>query len=593
MTLRVQGAQDSGIQVKPDELAIERFRALQEKRQYLLSLPSKSAMEQILQDPQAVALIHSFPEQDFYYLIHDIGPEDALPLLSLASNRQWEHLVDLETWQNDRIDTKAITRWMSMLLDADPDRFINWFLKEKLEFVEFFLYKNIEVRVREHDQDPSEFGKDFFSLDNTYFIRFIDPPPDREENELSDEQRKKFINRLAEKLADLDHHLFQSVILEATHVIPAEVEEDCYRWRNLRLAEKGFLPFDEAIGIYQAVKVQDLKQQETKQIPKSDEQASMLPIPQYPLRMLPEDNHFTRAMTIIESQNELPFIQAEFANLCNQIIVADHKTIRDQDELKDIVKKACGYINIGLERLVGEEKRMNSHQVADLLTKHSLAQIFRVGFGGALKLKWQAEKWLPDSWFARTGLRLTFWGEQWLGVLGGLLLKKPLFYDNYKTGVLYREFVSSDDIKLMEACFNQVKAVDNLLALLPIEIEKPSSYGFLTYKNLILTIWAQHYLKMAQEKLASISLQNFKSFFEDLLPHRPALKPGQLRKIPQAMKDNFLDWLVLETDMSSYEISKNLGKTFEKLFEDIENELGRVTVNDLDSRYVSLFLLTN
>ncbi len=593
MTLRVPGAQDSGIQVKPDELAIERFRALREKRQYLLSLPAKSAMEQILQDPQPVALGHSFPEQDFYYLIHDIGPEDALPLLSLASNRQWEHLVDLETWQNDRIDTKAITRWMNMLLDADPDRFIHWFLKEKLEFVEFFLYKNIEVRIREHDQDPSEFGKDFFSLDNTYFIRFIDPPPDREENELSDEQRKKFINRLAEKLADLDHHLFQSVILEATHVIPAEVEEDCYRWRNLRLAEKGFLPFDEAIGIYQAVKVQDLKQQETKQILKSDEQASMLPIPQYPLRMLPEDNHFTRAMTIIESQDELHFIQAEFANLCNQIIVADHKTIRDQDELKDIVKKACGYINIGIERLVGEEKKINFREVADLLTKHPLTQIFRVGFGGALKLKWQAERWLPDSWFARTGLRLTFWGEQWLGVLGGLLLKKPLFYDNYKTGVLYREFVSSDDIKLMEACFNQVKAVDNLLALLPIEIAKPSSYGFLTYKNLILTIWARHYLKTSQEKLASISLQNFKSFFEDLLPHHPPLKPGQMRKIPQAMKDNFLEWLVLETDMSSYEISKNLGETFEKLFEDIEKELGRVAVNDLDPKYVSLFLLTN
>ena len=132
---------------KPDKLAIERFRALREKRQYLLSLPPKSAMEQILQDPQPVALVHSFPEQDFYYLIHDIGPEDALPLLSLASNRQWEHLIDLETWQKDRIDTKAVTRWMDMLLEADPNRFIDWFLKEKLEFVEFFLYKNIEILI--------------------------------------------------------------------------------------------------------------------------------------------------------------------------------------------------------------------------------------------------------------------------------------------------------------------------------------------------------------------------------------------------------------------------------------------------------------
>jgi len=41
------------------------------------------------------------------------------------------------------------------------------------------------------------------------------------------------------------------VLLEATHVIPAETEEEELRWRNVRLAEKGFLAFDEAIGIYQ------------------------------------------------------------------------------------------------------------------------------------------------------------------------------------------------------------------------------------------------------------------------------------------------------------------------------------------------------
>jgi len=33
-----------------------------------------------------------------------------------------------------------------------------------------------------------------------------------------------------------------------------------------------------------------------------------------------------------------------------------------------------------------------------------------------------------------------------MGVLGGILLKKPLFYDNYKTGVLYREFTSAEDV---------------------------------------------------------------------------------------------------------------------------------------------------
>ena len=204
--------------------------------------------------------------------------------------------MDLETWQKDQIDSKAVSRWLDLLLKADPPRFINWFLSEKLEFIEFFLYNNIEVRVREHDQDPSEFGEGFFSLDNTYYIRFIDQPADAAENEITEEQRKKFITRLADALADFDLRIYQGVLLEATHVIPAEAEEDCYRWRNVRLAEKGFLPFDEAIGIYQPVKPQDLAEQSAKIIPPAEDPTSLFPVPQYPIRMLMEDNHFSLSL---------------------------------------------------------------------------------------------------------------------------------------------------------------------------------------------------------------------------------------------------------------------------------------------------------
>ena len=126
---------------KIDKKALERFRTLQEKRQQLMALEPKDALERILQDPQPLPLVHSFPEQDLYFLIHDIGPEDTLPLLSLASDRQWEHIADLETWQKDQIDLKSVARWLGLLLDADPDRFIRWFLEQKLEFIEFYLIK--------------------------------------------------------------------------------------------------------------------------------------------------------------------------------------------------------------------------------------------------------------------------------------------------------------------------------------------------------------------------------------------------------------------------------------------------------------------
>jgi len=576
---------------KADKKTLARSENLREKRLKILALPPKKAMETILEDPQPVALVHSFPEQDFYFLIHDIGVGDSLPLLALASNRQWEHIVDLEVWRKDQIDIESISRWLSVLLEADPKRFIRWFLAEKLELVEFYLFKSIEVRVRDHDQDPSDFGEGFFTLDDVYYIRILERPAANDQDNFTEAQRRKFISKLSEQLADYDHQLHQSVLLEATHVIPAETEEDCYHRRNVRLAEKGFLPFDEAIGIYQPIKPQDLAKQSAKFILRAADGPSLLPVSQYPIRLLKEDNHFTRALTAIEPRDVLTQIQAEFANLCNQIIVADHKTIREREELRDIVKKTCGYISIGLERLAAGKARIDPRKSAALITRYPLSQIFKVGFGGALNLKWRAEKWLSQCWFARNGLRLTFWGEQWLGVLGGLLLKKPLFYDNYKTGVLYREFSSLEDIEAMEDMFNQVKAVDDLLSLMPIELDRPSSYGFLTYKNLILTLWAGHYLKLPVKNLKPLDPIKFKPFLEALLPGQPNSGSANPRKVPAVMKSRFLDWLAANTGLRDFEITERLGGTLENLFEEIENELGNVNVEDLDPRYIQLFLL--
>jgi hypothetical protein len=92
---------------------LQRVLQLQEKRRKILGLPPEKALARILADSQPAALVHSFPEQDFYLLVNEIGPEDSLPLLSLATHKQWEHMVDLETWQKDRLDLKMVTRWLA------------------------------------------------------------------------------------------------------------------------------------------------------------------------------------------------------------------------------------------------------------------------------------------------------------------------------------------------------------------------------------------------------------------------------------------------------------------------------------------------
>ncbi|MDH3876012.1 MAG: SWIRM domain-containing protein, partial [Desulfobacteraceae bacterium] len=253
-------------------------------------------------------------------------------------------------------------------------------------------------------------------------------------------------------------------------------------------------------------------------------------------------------------------------------------------ELISIVKKASGYLNIGLEKLTEDIGERDTEHCTTLMQNYPLSSIFRVGFGLALELKWRAERWLKKCWFSNKGLPLSFWGEEWMGALGGLLIKKPLFYDNYKTGELYREFISIDDIKKTEYILNEIIAFDELFSLISIEPD-PAAKGYLTYKNFILTLWVRHTLGLS-EKLIPLTFDEFRGFFDDLWADKE-----QLRKTSLSIKESFLDWVSRKTGLVHYEISQRLGQSFENLFKEIESEYGKVSRNDLDPRYIHLFLI--
>ncbi len=568
---------------------IARIENLARQRKELLSLPPEEMLNSILNSTQSTALVHSFSEEDFYFLIHNIGIEDSHPLLYLASNKQWEYIVDLEVWEKDRIELPSITRWFDLLFKVDPNRFIKWSLDQKVEFINFYLFKNIEVKIRDADQDPSELGDAFITLDDIFYVRFLDEPiafeSDGDESyETNKKHRNAFLSRYLKTLADNDHIAYQKVLIESSNVIPAESEEETYRLRNVRLAEKGFLPYEEAIGIYQPMKVRDFKIQENKFINQDPDQKLFFPVPLYHTGVIEEENHFTVALKNIKADDVLEQIQSEFAGLCNRIISADQKTIREKDELISIVKKACDYLNIGLEKLTEDKGERDAEHYTTLMQNFPLSSIFRVGFGLALELKWRAERWLQKSWFSSEGLLLGFWGEEWMGVLGGLLIKKPLFYDNYKTGELYREFISIDDIKKTETILNEIIAFDELFSLISIEPD-PATKGYLTCKNFILTLWARHTLGLSEE-LIPLTFDEFRGFFDDLWAGKE-----QPRKTSLSIKESFLDWVSSKTGLVHYEISQRLGQSFENLFSEIESEYGNVPRNDLDPRYIHLFLI--
>lgn len=570
-------------------LAVKRAADLNSQRKEIIAMPPEKALDRILEAKNPAALVHSFPEEDFYFLINEIGIYDAFELLNLASDKQWEYILDVELWEKDRIEINSVTKWFDILLQAAPLRFAKWVAEKKRDLMEFYLYKTIKIAVREHDQDPSDIGNDFITFDDVFYFKVTDNygyesyDPDMEtEKENYNDRKKDFIKNMLEKIAEYNYKKYQNILFEAMTVLPSEMEEEFYRLKNVRLSEKGFLPFDEAIGIYASLKPETITGRK-KALKRSNKNIPFIPL-SLPLKMLKEDNLFAMSLKRIEPDKTLNNLQSEFAALCNRIISADRKSIKSRDELKEIVKKACGYLSIGIERMAEEKQKPDISRTVALIEKYHLEHIFRTGFGLALELKERANKWLKRSWFGGQGLPLGFWGEEWMGVLGGLLIKKPLYFDNYKTGYIYRDFLSLSDVTESREVLEEIIAFDDLLSLIDTDIKHVKDRS-LNFKKLVLTLFAGYRTGLPKEA-APLPYDDFTRFFATLWTGR-----GKSRRIDVSVKESFLSWLTERTGLNSSEITRQLGRVFDDLFSEIESEYKKVALHDLDPRYIKLFLV--
>ncbi len=588
----------------------KKLASLAERRTEILKLPAKKAMDVILSSADAPAIVHSLAEQDFYFLINEIGPADSMELIALASNKQWEYIFDLVSWQKDGVDVKNVVNWFDLMMTADLDRFVTWMSREKHDFLELLYYYNLEAGMREHDQESSDFPDDFFTFDDIFYVRFVKKPGIHEGfDDDAFARRDGLLYKFLKRFAEIDYERYQDFLFYTANVLPAEAEEEAYRLRNVRLAEKGLLPFDEAVGIYQpGVDIGRLPNR-NRDIPLFD---GGMPVPLSPTGQLDEKTIFSRALARIDASAILRDLQVELAALCNHIAVADQTPITGQDDLARVVAKAAGYVSIGLTKIAGDETDISpdirTERAASILGTCFLADIFRVGYSEAAAVKQEAEKWHRASWFYKKELPLHFWDDHRQGILAGLLIKRPLFYDDapdasanrraimnveeFAGGGVFREFFRVEEIQQARQVLKDLTAQDELLELVDYDLSAVSP-NTVTCENLLLTAWARNQLDMP-DMIDFISIEDFRAFFVQLFGlagQERKKENGGGRVIGDEMKQAFLNWLSKKTGRDAFDLSRTAGPIFEKMFDRVEDELGRVAVDDLDPVYINMFLV--
>lgn len=555
----------------------KKIEALRKKRESIFKMPPEKAMDEILDYSENYALVHSFPEQSLYMLMHETGHEDFLPVLSMATKKQWEYIIDLEIWEKDEIDIFNASYWLGVLHMADPKRLADWLLDDQEDFLTYFLRNRIDVVIREHDEDPSIIPDDYSTFDDVIYFKILES----EEDKKLPIEIKSLVNDILARIADRSYRDFQTILFISAGVINAEHSEHLFRFRNARLEEKGLIPTHEAIEILAPVDLEKIKKRNGDKKSFSDvfvDEKGNINSSQV-IDIFSVNNYF------LDSDD----FSLEFISLCNQIISAEQKKIRTREELAKLVKRVSGILKIGAQYLGAfDENATDKKNMDSAFGAYYIFDLFKAGNTLVRNLRQKIIKWQKNSFILKNSLSLSFLGEKWFGITGGLIAWPAVYFDNYETGAnLYKEFSSIDEIIKTQREIDKLTAVDDLLGLMKIKEIKTDDL-FINWQNFILTLWARDWLHLEEDVLEPIEINEFKRFYQWLWIEDNGIKtPGKEKK------QDFLNWVVRITEIDPNFLLERLGQVFDELFELVEDELGNVNLKNIDPKYISLFILSS
>ncbi len=535
-----------------------------------MSLSGDKLLKQILDGNNPEEFVRTLSPDDFYWIVKKIGDEESLALLEIATAEQWQHLVDLDVWDKDILSPARALAWFRLLADAAPGRLAEWLLGEEQEFLSLLLFRTAEVIIRDEGDDALP-PANWFTLDGRFYIKALE------------EEEQDNVEALLSMVGKNDHELYQQLLFDLSSIRPTEAEEEHYRRRNVRIAEHGFLPFEEAIAVYAPLDLSALDTETMPLLPGKllyDVETTL--VPALPRLHLQKEGLLAQTFSTISDPLLFDRLSLEFADLANRLIVAgNYAEISSPEILAAACRQAGGYLNIIIERICGKEKGC----AQSLLRNHSLLTLFRTGYGLAASIRRDAKRWLGASWFLRQGLKNDFWGSRWSESLNGLLMTPPLYYEGNAGAGLFRDFSSLGEIEGLSEKLAIMKSLDRMLSrLAPLHDNHFSLSGREGVHSLLFTRWA-HKILDDEPSFAPLSNADAGRFFQTLRAgerHRPYRMPS----FQAVFVSDFMEGAIDFEPAQALILREALGL----IWDDFSSEYENIDESDLDGRY-SPFLL--
>lgn len=379
----------------------------QEMRGRLMRLPVRERVEIILDRPDAEAVAAGLAVEDYYITLQEMGPDDSLPLLALATVPQLNYLFDMQWWEKDEVQPAAALGWLERLAMAREGKLASWLYEADFELLVVLFKKWLIVQVVPEDTDLAE-ARDSLpkgTLDDHYFWEARYP------------QYEDLLKQILSFLFEVNYGFYRELMHSVVWALDAEIEEDAYRFHKGRIEDRAIPDYYEALEIYGGMRIEEVARR-GKAI---EEGAAAESVPDFAVAAVPEGDLLSEILRELHEPVIIDSIQLELASLSNKVVVADVIARDNPSALRQAVEKAVAYVNLGLELMSGGDRNMAVRIAADVF----LEDLFRLAHGRIADIKGSMAEVQQRGWLSRWPTGIGLLDAEWMEKAELLLGKTP------------------------------------------------------------------------------------------------------------------------------------------------------------------------
>ncbi|HET9620403.1 MAG TPA: DUF6178 family protein [Kofleriaceae bacterium] len=348
-------------------------------------------IDALLSSDDAAGAIAQLAPNEVFELVHEVGFEDAADLIHLATPAQIQGCFDLDAWTADQLDVAPLRPWLSSVMDAGFEKLGEVWGGLDAELRALILQREVKIYDTSLGEGPDDDNDaPMLPTPDSFFILEL----------LGDDASQRMVMRLIDELYRADADLARHTIMAARSELPAELEEQSYRWRSGRLADLGYVDFYDALDLFRPLDPSQIQLGEgsnDRTIDRTidrvigDEAERRLPVAI--AEQVLGRSFLARALAAVGDPAASERLEGALAVLVNKVLAAGRARPGQAEVLQRGALYATATLSLGLETVA----RGDVDRAAQLLGSVGLERLFRVGYTVTQKLARLALALAPRS----------------------------------------------------------------------------------------------------------------------------------------------------------------------------------------------------